>query len=96
MTRQAPVVPVINSTRRRRRVEEGQLPPRRRSARADARWYPGPQNLAVLRHFALNLLRQERSHRGSIAAKRFTAALDETYLARVLAGVADFQPPVGK
>ena len=56
----------------------------------------GPQNLAVLRHLALNLLRQERSCRGSIATKRFTAALDETYLARVLAGVADFQPSVTK
>ncbi len=56
----------------------------------------GPQNLAVLRHLALNLLRQERSRRGSIATKRFAAALDETYLARVLAGVADSQPSVTK
>ncbi len=54
----------------------------------------GPQNLAVLRHLALNLLRRERTRKGSIATKRFTAALDETYLARVLAGVADFQPSV--
>jgi predicted transposase YbfD/YdcC len=56
----------------------------------------GPQNLAVLRHLALNLLRQERSRRGSIATKRFAAALDETYLARILAGVADSQPSVTK
>jgi predicted transposase YbfD/YdcC len=56
----------------------------------------GPQNLAVLRHLALNLLRLERSRKGSIATRRFAAALDETYLARVLAGVADFQPSVTK
>ncbi len=54
----------------------------------------GPRSLAVLRHLALNLLRQECSRRGSIATKRFTAALDETYLARVLAGVVDLQPSV--
>ncbi|HEX5503696.1 MAG TPA: ISAs1 family transposase [Thermomicrobiales bacterium] len=47
-----------------------------------------PQNLAVLRHFALNLLRRERSHKGSIATKRFVAALDDSYLATILAGVA--------
>ncbi len=54
----------------------------------------GAQHLAVLRHLALNLLRQERTRKGSLATKRFTAALDETYLARVLAGVADLQPLV--
>jgi predicted transposase YbfD/YdcC len=43
---------------------------------------------AVLRHLALNLIRQERSVRGSIASKRFRAALDDTYLARLLAGLA--------
>jgi predicted transposase YbfD/YdcC len=56
----------------------------------------GAQNLAVLRHLALNLLRLERGRKGSIATKRFTAALDERYLARVLASVADFQPSVTK
>lgn len=45
----------------------------------------GAQNLAVLRHFALNLLRREGSLRGSLPTKRFTAALDERYLAQVLA-----------
>jgi predicted transposase YbfD/YdcC len=34
------------------------------------------QNFALLRHLALNLLRQETSVRGSLAAKRFRAALD--------------------
>ena len=47
----------------------------------------GAANLAVLRHFALNLLRQERTAKGSIATKRFTAALDDAYLLTVLAGL---------
>ena len=38
----------------------------------------GAENLAVLRHFALNLLRQERTAQGSLATKRFRAALDDT------------------
>ncbi|HSH81377.1 MAG TPA: ISAs1 family transposase, partial [Herpetosiphonaceae bacterium] len=48
-----------------------------------------PQNFAVLRHLALNLLRQERTRKGSLPTKRFTAALDDAYRATVLAGVAD-------
>jgi predicted transposase YbfD/YdcC len=54
----------------------------------------GAHNLAVLRHFALNLLRQERTRKGSVATKRFTAALDETYLATVLTGAAATRPLV--
>jgi len=42
-----------------------------------------PQNFAVLRHMALNLLRHEPS-KGSIKTKRFRAALDEHYLRKVL------------
>lgn len=56
----------------------------------------GAQNLAVLRHFALNLLRQERTRAGSIATKRFVAALDDTYLATVLAGMATIPPSVAE
>ena len=47
----------------------------------------GAANLAVLRHFARNLLRQERATTGSIAAKRFRAALDQDYLLTILAGL---------
>ncbi len=42
------------------------------------------ENLAVVRHFALNLLRNESSKR-SVRAKRLRAAWDEHYLLKVLA-----------
>jgi predicted transposase YbfD/YdcC len=45
------------------------------------------QNFAILRHLALNLLRQDTSVRGSLAAKRFRAALDHLYLLRLLGGL---------
>ena len=41
-----------------------------------------------MRHFALNLLRRDPS-RGSIAKKRFRAALDDHYLRTVLAQLDD-------
>jgi len=47
----------------------------------------GAANLAILRHFTPNLLRQERTTNGSLATKRFRAALDDTYLLAVLAGL---------
>jgi predicted transposase YbfD/YdcC len=48
----------------------------------------GAHNFAILRHLALNLLRQDASVHGSLAAKRFRAALDHTYLPRLLASLA--------
>jgi predicted transposase YbfD/YdcC len=42
-----------------------------------------PQNMGVLRHIALNLLRQEPS-KGSLKTKRFRAALNDDYLSKVL------------
>lgn len=44
----------------------------------------GAQNFAVLRHIALNLLRQEASVKGSIRAKRLKAAWDHHYLLKIL------------
>jgi len=47
-----------------------------------------PENLAIVRHFALNLLRREPSRRASVATKRLCAALDDTYLHSVLNGLS--------
>lgn len=44
------------------------------------------QNLAILRHMALNLLKQEKSAKGGIKAKRLQAAWNEDYLVKVLTG----------
>ena len=47
-----------------------------------------PENLAILRHFALNLLRLDRSVRGGVATKRLRAALNDTYLRSLLASLS--------
>ena len=44
----------------------------------------GPQNMAVLRHLALNLLKQETSVNVGIAAKRKMAGWDNHYLRKVV------------
>jgi len=45
-----------------------------------------PANFAVLRHMALNLLRQENSKRRSIKTKRLRAGWDMDYLGEILKG----------
>lgn len=44
-----------------------------------------PENLALIRHVALNLLRQDAAGKGGIKAKRLKAGWDNDYLAHILA-----------
>jgi len=47
-----------------------------------------PENFAIIRHLALNLLRQDTSRRAGLANKRFRAALDTSYLRSILDGLS--------
>src|SRR5947209_16158575 len=51
------------------------------------------ENLAVLRHISLTLLRQEHSSRVGIHTKRLKAGRNNAYLQRVLAGVNEMRLP---
>ena len=46
-----------------------------------------PENFALLRRLALNLLKQEKTFKGSLKMKRYRAAMDNNYLFKILTAV---------
>ena len=47
----------------------------------------GAENMATARHITLNMLRQEKTCKKGIKAKRFKAALDSDYAEKVISTV---------
>ena len=81
---------ILNTTRQHWGIENGLhwvLDLAFNEDRSRVRKDHSPANLAVLRHMAVNLLKQETSAKGGIKAKRLQAGWNEDYLLKVLSGV---------
>jgi predicted transposase YbfD/YdcC len=46
-----------------------------------------PENLALLRHIAVNAIKQERTAKLGVKNKRLKAGWDDSYLAKILLGI---------
>lgn len=80
---------ILNSTRQHWSIENGLhwvLDIAFNEDRSRVRKVHAPANLAVLRHMAVNLLKQEKTAKGGIKAKRLQAGWNEDYLIKVLSG----------
>lgn len=47
-----------------------------------------PENFALLRRLAVNLLKQEKTFKGSLKMKRYRAAMDNNYLVQILSSAS--------
>lgn len=47
----------------------------------------GAENMSVVRHIALNILRQDKTSKKSVKARRFKAALEASYIGDVISGL---------
>jgi len=80
---------ILNSTRQHWSIENGLhwvLDIVFNEDRSRVRKDHAPANLAVLRHMAVNLLKQETTAKGGIKAKRLQAGWNDDYLIKVLSG----------
>ncbi len=55
-----------------------------RSDKSRIRKDHSPENFALLRRLAINLLKQEKTSKQSLKMKRYRAAMDNNYLVQIL------------
>jgi len=55
-----------------------------RSDKSRIRKDPSPENFALLRRLAINLLKPEKTSKQSLKMKRYRVAMDNNYLVQIL------------